>query len=208
MIAERARLETTALVVIGVACALASSAAFWLHVLGFVHMPFFINFVGMPSIILVLILAVFSWHRRLSFWNRFCAGMVGGAVALAAYDGIRFGIYALDILEFYPFQTHRVFGSMITGQPAGTEAAAIIGWLYHFWNGFSFAIIYALIAGRAAWYWGVAWAMILEFAMLATYPTILDIKMNAAFVTMSLIGHTAYGVALGLTVSRMMRNAE
>jgi hypothetical protein len=208
MMRERARIETLALTTVGLACALASSAAFWLHMLGFVRMPFFVNFVGMPSIILMLIVAVFSWHQQLSFWKRFRAGAAAGAVALLAYDGIRFGIYGLNVLEFYPFQTHRVFGSMITGQPPTTHASAITGWLYHFWNGFSFAIIYALIAGPAAWYWGVAWAMILEVAMLFTYPTLLDITMTAAFIGMSLIGHTAYGVALGLTVRRLMRDAE
>jgi len=157
---------------------------------------------------LLLILGLFAWHRQLSFWKRFRAGVAGGAMALLAYDGIRFAIYASNLLDFYPFQTHRIFGYLITGESPASEAAAIAGWLYHFWNGFSFAIIYALIAGPASWYWGVAWAMILEVAMLFTYPTLLDIKMSTGFVGVSLIGHTAYGAALGLTVSSLMQNAE
>lgn len=208
MIADRPRAETVALTTVGLACALTSSVAFWLHMLDMVPMPFSINFVGRPSIVLLLIVSVFAWYRQLSFWKRFRAGVAGGAMALLAYDGIRFAIYGTGIVDFYPFQTHRIFGYMITGEPPASDAAAVAGWLYHFWNGFSFAIIYALIAGPARWYWGVAWAMILEVAMLFTYPTLLDIKLGVGFVGISLIGHMAYGAALGLTVSRLMRNVE
>jgi hypothetical protein len=208
MIAARSQTETLALTAVGLACALTSSAAFWLHMLGLVPMPFFINVVGLPSIILMLILGLFSWQRELKFWPRFKAGVAGGFMALLAYDLIRLAIYSSGLLDFYPFQTHRMFGFLITGQPPSSEAAAITGWLYHFWNGFSFSIIYALIAGPARWYWAVAWSMILEFAMLLTYPTFLDIRMTVAFVGVSLIGHTAFGVALGLTVSHIVRKAE
>jgi hypothetical protein len=50
--------------------------------------------------------------------------------------------------------------------------------------------------------------MLLEAAMLLTYPSFLDIKMNAAFVGISLIGHTAYGIALGVTVSHLVQQGE
>lgn len=203
-----ARTETKALIVIGVACALVSSAAFWLHMLDLVRMPFFINVIGWPSIVLMLIIGLFSWQRQLSFWQRFKAGVFGGAAALLAYDGLRYGLYGLNLFDFYPFQSHRIFGYLITGQPVDSQAAAISGWLYHFWNGFSFAMIYALIAGPARWYWGWAWAMLLEIAMLFTYPTMLDIALNVGFVAVSLIGHSAYGIALGVTVGRMVHEGD
>jgi hypothetical protein len=206
--AARARQENLALTLVGLACALVSSAAFWLHMLGLVRMPFFVSVVGWPSILLMLIIGLFSWQRDLSFWKRFRAGLLGGAAALLAYDGIRFGVYALGLFDFYPFQTHRIFGFLITGQPATSQAAAVAGWLYHFWNGFSFALIYALVAGPARWYWGWVWAMALEVAMLFTYPSLLDIRMGIPFVAISLIGHTAYGVALGVTVSRLVKPGE
>ena len=114
-----------ALTAVGVACALASSAAFWLHMLGLVQMPFFINVIGLPSIILMLILGLFSWQRDLSFWKRFRAGIAAGALALLAYDGIRFCIYVANLLDFYPFQTHRIFGYLITGEPPTSQAAEI-----------------------------------------------------------------------------------
>jgi len=208
MIAARPRVEAVALTIVGLACAFASSVAFWLHMFGLVPMPFSINFVGRPAIVLMLIVGLFAWRRQLSFWKRFRAGIVDGTTGLIAYDGVRWAIYSSHLLDFYPFQTHRVFGYLITGQPAGTDAAAWAGWLYHFWNGFSFATVYALVAGPARWYWGLAWAMLLEAAMLLTYPTFLDIKLNAAFVGISLIGHAAYGIALGVTVSHLVQQGE
>ena len=133
---ERARTETMALTAAGLACALASSAAFWLHMIGLVPMPFFVNVFGLPVIILMLIIGLFSWQRQLSFWIRLRAGFVAGAAALAAYDLVRLLIYTAFLPDFYPFQSHRIFGHLITGQPPASEAAAVTGWIYHFWNGF------------------------------------------------------------------------
>jgi hypothetical protein len=203
---ERGRREGLVLTAVGLACALVSSAAFWLHMLGLVPMPFFVNVVGGPSIILMLILGLFSWQRDVSFWSRLRAGLAGGVVALAAYDLIRLTIFTLWLHDYFPYQTHRIFGYLITGQPPESQAALIWGWAYHFWNGMSFAVIYALIAGSARWYWGWAWAMILEIAMLFTYPTMLQIKFTSGFLGVSLIGHTAFGIALGLMVSRLARD--
>jgi hypothetical protein len=208
MIAERERVEWWALMIAGLACALTSSTAFWAHMLGLVPMPFFINFVGRPSIVLFLILGLFSWQRNLSFWKRLRAGLTAGVTALLAYDLTRLALYSAILHDFYPFQSHRIFGYLMTGQSPDTDAAFYAGWLFHFWNGFSFAVIYVLIAGPARWYWGWVWAMILEVAMLLTYPTFLSIKMSVPFVLVSLIGHTAYGVALGLTASYLMRDVE
>jgi hypothetical protein len=208
IIAERTPAERLSLIGVGLACALASSVGFWLHMLGLVRMPFFVPIVGVPSIILMLILGYYSWQRQLSFWLRFRAGVVGGIAGLAAYDSVRFAIYSLHLFDYYPFATHRVFGTLITGLPVTSETAEIVGWAYHYWNGFSFALMYALIAGPARWYWGLVWAMILETATLFTYPSFLDVKMSAPFIVVSLIGHSCFGTALGLTVSRMMRGAE
>ena len=43
------------------------------------------------------------------------------------------------------------FGVLITGRPESDPAAVAAGWIYHFWNGISFATMYVLIAGRGRW---------------------------------------------------------
>lgn len=201
----RPRTETLLMYAVGLLCAFASTAAFFLHVLGVMRMPFFVNFVGMPAIILMMIVSLYSWQRRLPFWKRMRAGIIAGALGLIAYDALRFAIYKSGIISFYPFHAIARLGSLMTGEPPEAGAAIFAGWLYHYWNGFSFAIIYALVAGPAMWYWGVAWAMMLEIGMLATYPTFLAIRDDWAFRTISLLGHLVYGVTIGLTVRRLAR---
>jgi len=198
----RARRETVLLTLVGLGCAFASSAAFFLHVFGWVRMPFFVNFFGMPAIVLMLIVGLYSWQRRLPFWRRFRAGLLAGALGLVAYDVGRYSIYKSGIFNYDPFHAIPKLGALITGQPAAAQVSLYAGWTYHFWNGFSFAIIYALIAGPAGWGWGVAWAMILETVMLITYPTFLQVKADAPFLVISLFGHFCYGTVLGLTVRR------
>lgn len=168
-------------------------------------MPFFINFVGMPAIILMMIVGLYSWQRRLPFWRRLRAGIIAGALGLLAYDAVRFAIYSSGLLSFYPFHALPRLGSLMTGEPPEAAAAIFAGWLYHIWNGFNFAIIYALVAGPAAWGWGVAWAMMLEIGMLLSYPTFLQVKDDWAFRLVSLIGHIVYGAVIGLTVRRLAR---
>lgn len=201
----RPRRETLLLYVVGVACAFASTAAFFLHVFGVMRMPFFINFVGMPAIILMMIIGLYSWQRRLPFWLRLRAGIVAGLLGLLAYDAVRFAIYSSGILAFYPFHALPRLGSLMTGEPPEAAAAIVAGWLYHIWNGFNFAIIYALVAGPASWGWGVAWAMMLEVGMLLSYPTFLAVKDDWAFRIVSMVGHIVYGTVVGLTVRRIAR---
>jgi len=206
MIAFPRNAENLALTTVGLACAATSSAAFFLHFQGWIRMPFFVNFFGLPAIILMLVVGLYSWNRRLPFWKRFYAGIVAGVIGLIAYDLIRYAIYRSGLLNYHPYHAIPILGSLITGQPATVESSLIAGWLYHFWNGFNFAIIYALMAGPASWQWGLLWAMFLEIGMLLSYPSLLAIKASAAFVGVSLIGHGAYGLAVGITVNRLTRN--
>lgn len=198
----RERKDTILLTAVGLVCAFASSAAFFLHVFGWVRMPFFVNFFGLPVIVLMMIVGLYSWQRRLPFWRRLRAGLLGGALGLVAYDVVRYSVYRSQILAYDPFHAIPRLGALITGQPPSSPASVYAGWTYHFWNGFSFAVIYALVAGPARWGWGVLWAMTLEVGMILSYPTFLDVKLAAPFLGVSWIGHMAYGTALGLTVRR------
>ncbi len=201
----RSRRETTILMVAGIVFGFASSAAFFLHFLGWISMPFFVNFFGLPLIMLILTLGLYSWQRRLPFWIRLRAGLLAGFFGLIVYDTIRFTLYKTQIVPYFPFHAIPRLGALITSRPPTDPSSLYWGWGYHFWNGFSFAIIYALIAGPAAWGWGIAWAMILETLMLLSYPTLLGVKADAPFLIISIVGHICYGSVLGLTVRRFAR---
>jgi hypothetical protein len=193
------------LILVGIGCALSSTTAFFLHVAGWVPMPFFLTVAGLPLVVLLLIVGLYARRRRLPFWLRFRAGLLAGVVGLLAYDLVRLALFRSGLVEAYPFHALPLFGAIVTGLEPTTGAALAAGWAYHLWNGMNFAILYALIAGPARWWWGVAWAGLLELAMLWAYPSFLAIRANADFVAMSAVGHGAYGVAIGLTVERWAR---
>jgi hypothetical protein len=198
----RARQETLILLTTALLAGFASSAAFFLHMFGVIRMPFFVNFFFMPLIVLMLIVGIYSWQRRLPFWRRLRAGILAGALGLIAYDLTRLIIYKSGIFNYHPFHAIPKLGALVTGLTPAAPSSVYAGWTYHIWNGFSYAIIYALVAGPAKWGWGVAWAMILETLMVISYPTFLQIKLDAPFLAISFFGHLCYGTVLGVTVRR------
>jgi hypothetical protein len=198
----RSRRETLILLISALVAGFASSAAFFLHMFGLIRMPFFVNFFGMPLIVLILTIGLYSWQRHLPFWRRLRAGLLAGLLGLIAYDLSRLIFYKSGLFNYYPFHAIPKLGALVTGLTPEATSSIYVGWGYHIWNGFSYAVIYALVAGPAKWYWGVAWAMILEIMMLLSYPTFLAVKMDAPFVGISLFGHLCYGTVIGLTVRR------
>jgi hypothetical protein len=180
-----------------------SGAALLAHAAGFMPMYFLVNLLGAPSIVILLAAGALA-HRIHAhvFLNRLWVGLWGGLVSTLAYDGIRLLLRATDLIVFNPFLSHPAFGKMITGQPETTPLALAVGWAYHFWNGIGFGIMYTLVAGKAAWGYGLLWALILEVAWLTALPSAIGLKLNPQYVVVSLIGHGAYGVALGLLARR------
>jgi hypothetical protein len=58
--------------------------------------------------------------------------------------------------------------------------------------------MYTLVAGPARWWYAVVWALFLEIGWLLALPSTLQFRLNLALVALSLIGHLAYGITLGL----------
>ena len=60
-----------------------------------------------------------------------------------------------------------------------------------------------MLCGPAVWYRGVAFAMVLEAAMLLTpYPAVFGIQVGAAFVAVTLAAHAVFGWVMGITAAR------
>jgi hypothetical protein len=166
-----------------------------------------INVLGPPSLVLLLILGIVGYRiREYVFFNRLVVGAWGGLVATLAYDLSRYLLWTGGIFSYNPFLSHPIFGNLITGQPTTSLTAIIVGWAYHFWNGFGFGIMYTLIAGPAHWSYAFLWAMCLEIGWLTTLPSILPLKLNSEWVAISLTGHGVYGVVLGLISQRFIKD--
>lgn len=201
-------LPDPALTLVVVGATAAGIAAFLLDVAGLLAMPWTLSFVSLPALVAVLGIAVWAQRvERQPFFNRLIVGATAGFIATLAYDGVRVAVQGTGLLDYNAFKAIHIFGSLIMNSPETATDARIAGWTYHFWNGVSFGVIYALIAGPARWYWGLAWGMALEGAMIGVYPVAFAIqRTDPAFLSVSLIGHAAYGASLGLMAQRWCRD--
>ena len=122
-------------------------------------------------------------------------------IATLAYDGVRWAIQETAPLDYDGFRSINIFGSLILGKPESALDARIAGWTYHFWNGISFCVMYALVAGPARWYWGLAWGMALEMMMISIYPVAFAIqRSDPAFLAISMTGNAEINERTNLNV--------
>jgi len=189
------------------ACAAISLAALVAHIFGLLPMAFFLTLFGVPSLLFLFGLA--AWARRISattFLNCLAVGLAGGFLATLAYDGIRWIFGLTHLFQYNGFLAIYIFGSWISGRATTTFAAAVAGWLYHFWNGLSFGVMYTLTFTRKHWLYGVAYGIVMEIFMLGLFPLFLRITNKRDFIVMSMLGHMVYGGVLGLVAQRYTRS--
>lgn len=172
-------------------------------------MSSYIPFLILALLVLVIVL-VFSYGAYPRLFNRAITGLWIGAVASIALDAIR---YPIGVgLKTLPGDMPTMFGKFILGQDEVTGGLLLVGYLYHFLNGASFGIVYTLIAGKARWYWGVVWGLIVEVLMMTTPPMLLmgvgpfGVNTGAPWYFLTtLAAHIAFGVVLGLLAERFVK---
>jgi hypothetical protein len=74
-----------------------------------------------------------------------------------------------------------------------------VGIAFHLVNGLGFAMAYAVWAGHRGPIAGMAFALFLQALMVAVYPSWLRVQMLTEFLEVSMLGHLAYGAAIGAT---------
>jgi len=187
--------------------ALMSLAALVSHLFGILPMVFFLTYFGVPSLLLIFLLVV--WARRIEaevFLNGLAVGLAGGLAGTLLYDSVRLLLRESRLFNYDGFKAIYIFGMWISGQPVDSAAAAVAGWIYHFWNGLSFGVFYTLTFGRRHWLYGVGYGLVMELFMLGLFPMFLRISDRFDFIALSLIGHMFYGAGLGLVAQKYAKN--
>ena len=188
-------------------CAIVSLGALVTHVFGLLPMVFFLTFFGVPSILLLLVMAAYArWINAPVFLTALAVGLAGGFVGTLAYDGVRLLFRTLHLFNYDGFVAIYIFGGWITGRETTTVEAAIAGWTYHFWNGLSFGVFYVLTFGRRHWLYGAAYGVVMELCMLGLFPLFVQVTDRFDFILLSLIGHLVYGAVLGLIAQHWARS--
>ncbi len=99
-------------------------------------------------------------------------------------------------------------GSEQTSRGAMTERASVwtivLGYLYHYGNGISFALVFALLFGGAPWWAGILYAVFfVDAGMMVAMPA-MGMPLRASGWVAALLAHVGYGVVLGVLLSRWL----
>jgi len=130
--------------------------------------------------------------------TRAWAGLLGGVAGLLAYDAVRLALEQVGLVS-QPFRAITLYGESLL---PGSAAAAGVGWAYHGWNGLAFAVFFTLVIRRPTVLKAVGWALFLDMLQTLTVSEIPGLSVGREFLTASVVGHLAYGAALGLVAAR------
>lgn len=184
----------------------ASGAALVAQVLFDLEMAWTAGLIALPGTALCVVAAFFGQRRydRLQvISDRLVRGARWGLIATLVYDVVRPLVVWTLRFDFHPYKAHAIFGELITGRPSTDGFAIAMGWTYHFWNGIAFGTMLALVAPRAGWKLGLAWALLLQGLMMVVYPRFLQVRLDQpSFMVTTIVGHSAYGLALGAGLRR------
>jgi hypothetical protein len=133
-------------------------------------------------------------------------GLLAGLLATGLYDAIRYGLASVASMSLDPFGALPRFGQALLGISANEPLALLAGVAFHVANGLGFAVALFLLVPAPGVIAGLAWAMLLELAMLALYPPWLGISPTSELLPISIAGHLAYGSALGVVGLRVGRH--
>ena len=140
-------------------------------------------------------------------------GALAGAVATLALEAVRLPGYRLG---FMPGNLPRLMGVLILDRFAlgPSPASDLAGWAYHFWNGASFGILYALVFGTQRRWVGVPFGLSLGLGFMVS-PVVLSLgvgyfglQFSLGFPATVLLAHLAFGLALGFLARRLVGSAS
>ena len=184
---------------------LASGVAFIIHVLTTISLGLALIGTG----IIVIGLGILTWTRlpltvRTQIKQRAKVGLIAGFLATIAYDISRWLIVTIFHDTFAPFHVFPLFGYAIGGTNLTPAVATVVGTLYHYANGVLFAVTYAILLAPRGWWTGILWGLGLEALMLTIYPGWVHPTPFEEFVSVSILGHVAYGSVLGTCSRRLL----
>ncbi len=187
-----------------VACLVAcipSGGALLAKVYGVASMQTVTLWVFLPCAIGLLL--AWLWGRRggpSELADALVIGSLGGLIGTFGYDLIRVPFMLAGLRVFAPIEAYGVWIASAAQSSVWTD---LTGWAYHFSNGITFGVMYALVARGRHWGWAVGWAMVLEtIALVSPFGTIFNLSGNPTAIGIAYLGHVAYGVPLGLLVQR------
>jgi hypothetical protein len=189
-----------------------SGAAILAHAFARLPMTFTVFFGVLPTGLLLagVVLVGRQLHSRLNQLSTIVvAGCKWGLIGTLAYDAIRPVLKWVIGFSFNPYKAIPYFGHMMTNLPVSDPRAIAAGWLYHFWNGVTFAVMFAVLRPKGGVFAGIVWAMILQAIMMIVYPAFLQVRLSdPGFLISGLVGHAVWGAVVGAGLRRRHLHAR
>ena len=211
-----------------------SASLLLLPPLGMIPYATFRDIAIIPSVIIIFAIGLLSHKKFPRITNRLFVGMASGVLASFALEVIRIPAYMftkwipMDSMISLPglLLTEKITSLSEIKQVVMQSGVAMnlyhapldafmIGGLWHFWNGATFGIIYALFIGKGKWWYGIIWAVIIEMVMMVA-PYLIMMKgpfgiehMDGYNIfTMTLLAHVLFGAVLGILVQKWKRGTN
>ncbi len=136
-------------------------------------------------------------------------GALAGVVATLALEAIRYPGFRLG---FMPGNLPQLMGVLLLDRFAlgPSLLSNVAGFVYHFWNGASFGIVFAMLAMDGSRWWAVPFGIAIGIGFMAS-PVVLALGVGPfgrdfgwPFAATVLTAHAAFGVALALILPRRL----
>ena len=211
----------------------ASASLLLLPPLGIIPYATFRDVAIIPSVIIIFAIGILSRSKFPRLTSRLFKGMVAGTIATFGLEAIRIPAYMftkwipMDSMISIPalLLTEKITTLsevkqiiMQSGVPMNLYHAPmdifLVGGLWHFWNGATFGIIYALLIGKGKWWYGMVWAVVIEMVMMvAPYLIIMKGVFGVEHMdgynifVITLIAHLVFGAILGIIVQKWKKDS-
>ena len=168
---------------------------------GVMAMGVFFWAITVPSLVGLVVIGCWPSPSLVELQRRIRVGVFGGVIGTIGYDLIRLPFAVAGTRVFVPIDT---YGLLITRAHMSSSFTSTMGWLFHLSNGVTFGIMYAVVAARRHWLWGVAWGLTLETAVLVSpFKDRYMLAGQVGVVAVAYAGHFLYGWPLGKFVQHL-----
>lgn len=207
------RIEETALALVALLMAGVAPNIFPAAQAGYATMSYLATHLLVPSIVVLAFALAASFlrgHARLA--RRLLAGTGAGLVGTVGLEAVRMTSFHLGGM---PGDLPRLMGVLLTDRfmLGPSPLSDTVGWLYHFWNGACFGIIFAVVLGRRSAWWAVVYGQLIGLGFLLS-PAVkalgigfMGMDMPAMPLTV-VAAHLVYGGMLGMLTRRWVQGED
>ncbi len=163
----------------------------------------------LPAILALTVVAVLTRRSEVRISRAIIWGALAGALATLPLEAVRLAGFHYG---FMPGNLPRLMGVLLLDRFAlgPSPASDFAGWAYHFWNGASFGIIYALLLGTRRPTIGILYGVAIGLGFMVS-PVVVSLgvgyfglQFSYGFPATVLLAHLGFGAALGIFSRRLL----